>query len=210
MKKAVVFDMDGVLIDSEKYYFQRRMNFFKAIGVIPGSTDLLDYVGKTEANTWRVLVPDDEQRRKQLQKEYYSYRAAHPLDFQKALRKEVPTVLQTLQERAIKIGLASSSPRQEIERMLKECQLTHYFSYVISGEELSESKPHPEIYLLSMKHMACDSYVAVEDSPLGIASAKAAGMYTVALAQEFPIDQNQADLQIEQLQQLLTLPNLQA
>lgn len=60
-----------------------------------------------------------------------------------------------------------------------------YFSYTISGEEVKESKPNPEIYLVSQEVLKCDDYLAIEDSPLGIAAAKAAGIYTVALQQDF-------------------------
>lgn len=210
MKKGIIFDMDGVLIDSERYYFERRMDYFKEKGYQPGSSAIIDYVGKTEENVWHTLVPEDDALRQQLRAEYQDYQAKHAIDFYPALRKEVPAVLAELKNRQIHIGLASSSPRSGIERMLKECDLAAYFSYVISGGELHESKPHPEIYLLSMQHLACDSYVAVEDSPLGIASAKAAGLYTVALTQEFPVDQQQADLRIDSLTKLLTLPELQA
>ncbi|MDN6519196.1 MAG: HAD hydrolase-like protein, partial [Enterococcus sp.] len=63
MKKAVIFDMDGVLIDSEPFYFERRMDFFKAKGIQPGSDRFEDYVGNSENQTWQMLVPDNEIQR---------------------------------------------------------------------------------------------------------------------------------------------------
>lgn len=205
MTKAVIFDMDGVLIDSETFYFERRMDFFKAKGIRPGSFQLKDYVGKSEEQTWRMLVPDNAAERKILQHEYAEFRDKNRIDFTKALRDSVPMVLNSLQNQGVSMALASSSPRSEIELMLADCQLKNYFSFVISGEELQESKPHPEIYLLSQEALGCDTNLAVEDSTLGIASAKAAGLYTAALKQSFPMNQEAADVVIDQLEELLRL-----
>lgn len=205
MKTAVIFDMDGVLIDSETFYFQRRMDFFKEKNLTPGSSDLLDYVGKTEQGIWEYLVPGDERLRADLRKEYVEYRKSHPIDFIKALRPAVKPLLEELKKQDVPLALASSSPRHEIERMLEDCQLADYFSYVISGEELHESKPNPEIYLLAMQHVPSDRYIAVEDSVLGIQAAKAAEIYTIALKQAFPIDQSAADLIISDLSEVASV-----
>lgn len=208
MGKAVIFDMDGVLIDSEPFYFQRRMNFFKEKGIQPGSDKFEDYVGNSEKQTWDLLVSESEARREMLHQEYLEYKKHKGIDFKKALRNSVPDVLAKLTERGISIGLASSSPRKEINQMLSDCQLESYFSFTISGEEVKESKPNPEIYLISRKMLNCHDYLAVEDSTLGIASAKAAGIYTVALKQAFPMDQREANVVIDELEELLILPQL--
>ncbi|BBM18296.1 hypothetical protein G15_1961 [Enterococcus avium] len=120
----------------------------------------------------------------------------------------MPQVLSTLDEADIMMGLASSSPRKEIDQMLSDCRLAKHFSFTISGEEVRESKPNPEIYLISRAALTCEDYLAVEDSTLGIAAAKAAGIYTVALKQEFFMDQKAADVIITDLNELLTLPRL--
>ncbi|MFC0361213.1 HAD family hydrolase [Enterococcus canintestini] len=202
MTLGVIFDMDGVLIDSESFYFERRMNFFKEKKLTPGSKDKLDFVGLTEDGIWQVLVPDVENRAI-LKKEYQKYRKAHPLDFVKALRCDVKEVLAYLKYNQIKIALASSSPENEIKAMLNQNNLESFFDFIISGESLTKSKPHPEIYLLSKEALQCDKYIAVEDSPVGIASAKAAQLYTIALKQDFPINQNEADLIIDNLSDVI-------
>jgi HAD superfamily hydrolase (TIGR01509 family) len=198
MTLGVIFDMDGVLIDSESFYFERRMQFFKEKNIVPGSTNKLDFVGLTENGIWEVLVAEKENRA-ELKKEYHDYRKKHPIDFKKALRKGVKEVLDYLKKEKIKIALASSSPQSEINEMLTQNNLTSYFDFVISGEELTKSKPHPEIYQIAMDALDCENCMAVEDSPVGIASAKAAGLYTIALKQELPLDQTQADIVIEEL-----------
>lgn len=206
MTIGVIFDMDGVLVESEEFYFQRRMDFFKEKGLTPGSQSLLDFVGKTDQGIWEMLVPQDAVLRQRLKQEYLEYRETHPIDYPKALRSGTKEVLQQLVDQQIPIGLASSSARFEIQRMLAANQLAWAFSYVISGEDLAESKPHPEIYQKAMTALACERYVAVEDSPLGIQSATAAGAYTVALAQSFPLDQSGADIIISDIRELCQLP----
>lgn len=208
MDKAVIFDMDGVLIDSEPYYFERRMDFFKAKGIQPGSDKFEDYVGNSEKQTWKLLVSENETKREKLHQEYLEYKKHHGIDFKNALRSSVPQVLTKLSEKGLSIGLASSSPRKEINQMLSDCQLEKYFSFTISGEEVKESKPNPEIYTISRKMLNCPDCLAVEDSTLGIASAKAAGIYTVALKQAFLMDQREADVVINELEELLSLPQL--
>lgn len=208
MRKAVIFDMDGVLIDSEPFYFKRRMDFFRSKGIQPGSDKFEDYVGNSEKQTWEMLIPEDEITRDRLHREYLHYKQRHGIDFSKAIRESVPSVLEQLRVENIAIGLASSSPRKEIDQMLSDCKLERYFSYTISGEELKESKPNPEIYLISRDALACDDCLAVEDSTLGIAAAKVAGIYTVALKQGFFMDQSKADIIINELTELVTLPQV--
>ena len=81
MNLGMIFDMDGVLIDSENFYFDRRMQFFKEKNILPGSTNKLDFVGLTENGIWEVLVSEKDQRAN-LKKDYprgrqhYELRAA--------------------------------------------------------------------------------------------------------------------------------------
>lgn len=208
MNIGIIFDMDGVLVESEQFYFKRRLAFLDKKKVKPGSAKLTDHVGKTDLGIWQTLVPQDEQLRHDLRQEYLVYRETKPIDYQAALRPGVPQLLKILKQKDFKIGLASSSARKEIDRMLEENQLADYFDYVISGEDLAESKPNPEIYLLSKQALACEEYIAVEDSTLGIKASKAAEIFTVALVQDFPVDQEEADYVIQDLQELLELPQV--
>ncbi|MTD41862.1 HAD-IA family hydrolase [Erwinia sp. CPCC 100877] len=205
MGKAVIFDMDGVLIDSETYYFKRRMQFLKEKGIKSGSTQLADFVGKTEAGIWETMIPANETLRQTLRKEYHVFREQHPIQFEKALRTSTIPTLKTLKRQHYKLGLASSSPRSEIDQFLQVCHLKSFFDYVISGEELEKSKPDPAIYLLAQKQLNCEKCFAVEDSTIGIAAAKAAELYTLALKQDFPVDQKQADIVITDLLEIAAI-----
>lgn len=203
MYTSIIFDMDGVLIDSEKFYFERRMQYFDSINLEPGSKDLSDFVGQTEEATWEKLVTN-KQLRHSLKKDYAQFQQKNRINFQQFLKVEVPQVMQELKDKEKKIAIASSSKKENIEEMVKQCGLSSFIDYLISGEELRESKPHPEIYQISAKKLGGKA-IAVEDSFIGIASAKAAGLYTVALKQDYEVDQSSADCQIDSLVELLSI-----
>ena len=202
MIDSVIFDMDGVLVDTERFYFNRRMAFFKEIKEEPATYNLLDCLGKTERGIWQTLVSEKE-KRERLKQQYLVYRKKHPVYYPKVLRKEAPSVIKKLKEKQLKLAVASSSPLQEINTMLQACGLFQYFDCVMSGDSVRESKPHPEIYQRTQALLGTKYPLAIEDSPVGILAAKRAGLYTLALTQLFTIDQSQADEKIQSLEEIL-------
>lgn len=202
MKIGVIFDMDGVLIDSEEFYFTRRLDYLKSCGVEPSSREITDYVGQTESLIWQKLIAEDTILREELYAGYHEYQKRYPIDYLSALNPGVEDVLRKLKEADYPLALASSSKSEELSRMLKETKLATYFDFVISGHQLPESKPHPEIYLRSFEALACYRAVAVEDSATGIQSAKEAGLYTFAVKQDVEVDQHLADRVIANLVEL--------
>ena len=79
MTTGIIFDMDGVLIDSEEFYFKRRMDFFQKIKIAPGSINMEEYVGKTEKGIWETLVPNDQALRSKLYLLYKKYQKDYPI-----------------------------------------------------------------------------------------------------------------------------------
>lgn len=192
MLKAVIFDMDGVLVDTERFYFQRRMKYFNEHQIEPGSRDEAAYFGLSNENVWRLLVPDEQQRTK-IKTDYEAHLKQLPINYVDHLNEGVIETLDTLERGNIKIALASAGQKNEIERMLYECYLDHYFSQVLSGEELAHNKPHPEIYQVSVEKLGFQKSecLAIEDSPTGILSAKQAGL--TVWAKQAEVNQTQAD-----------------
>lgn len=201
MINGVIFDMDGVLIDSEPAYLERRIHFCKAYHIAPKHAELEDFIGETNTNIWRKLIPDDLNT-PWLKNEYKKYQQEHPINYLKILNPDVKEVFEELKKRDKKIAIASSSPKQEIERMVNSTGLRPYIDYIISGEEFKKSKPNPEIYLVTKKILGGGEYLAIEDSPIGILAAKQAELYTLALRQVTILDQSQADAVINSLQEI--------
>nr|WP_056969301.1 HAD family phosphatase [Lacticaseibacillus thailandensis] len=195
MFTGVIFDMDGVLVNSEQFYFDRRMQFFREKNLHPGSTDIRDYLGMSNEQVWSALVPDDE-RRQQLHKEYLPYQASHPIDYARFMFPGVKPLLRYLKGHHVAVGLASAGIYGDIYRMLDECQITQYFTEVLSGEEVPHNKPEPDIYLrmVELLSIPAANCLVIEDSTNGIAAAKAAGLTTWAIDQsEYGVDQSRAD-----------------
>jgi len=206
MKQAVIFDMDGVLINSERAYLDRRLRFFKEKGIEPGSSDLRDYLGASNQHVWETLVPNDISLRGALEKEYIQYRVEHPLEYNKFLNKGVRGLLCYLQQMDFAIALASAGELIEINRMLKECDLGFYFDVVMSGETIGRNKPDPLIYNLTVSKLeipAADCIV-IEDSVTGIMAAKRAHLETWALKPTgYEIDQSLSDHIIDNFEDLI-------
>ncbi|CYV03246.1 TPA: HAD family phosphatase [Streptococcus suis] len=200
---GVIFDMDGVLVDTEFFYFERRMAFCREQGIEPATDDIMDFVGETNQGIWKKLIPDNEELREQMKILYDDYRKKHPIDYRLFLNSDVKKVFETLKQAGKKIAIASSSPRTEIDSMVEVNQLGAYLDYIISGEELCESKPHPEIYLKAKKALGDGDYLAVEDSEIGIRSATSAGLYTIALKHPLATNQDLAKHSINYLKEVL-------
>ncbi|CUU50899.1 HAD hydrolase-like protein [Clostridium beijerinckii] len=73
MKKAVIFDMDGVLVYTEQYYFNRRMKFFDELGIEPLTRKIKDFIGLSSDMIWEMLIPEEKEKRERLEKEYLKY-----------------------------------------------------------------------------------------------------------------------------------------
>ncbi|MFW2490172.1 HAD family hydrolase [Clostridium chromiireducens] len=206
MKKAVIFDMDGVLAYTENFYFKRRMSFFDELKIEPSTRKLQDFIGSSSNMIWEMLVPDDEKKRENLKEKYFKYSKEYEVNFLEVMNPSSKEVFAKLKDKNIKIAIASSSGKHDILRMTKECELDNYIDFVISGEECKKSKPDPEIYIETLKvlDLSPTDVLVVEDSILGIRAAKSAGITVGALVpKDYHIDQKEADFQINDLIEII-------
>lgn len=195
MIQGVIFDMDGVLADTEHFYQTRRDEFLDRMD-FTGPRGL-NFVGSNEKAIWETLVPDDPVFRQQMLQGYRAYRRLHPENYAQLADPEARPLFEELKRRGIKIGIASSSERAGILALIACAGLKGLPDFVISGEECTAHKPSPEIYLRALAGLdlqAGDAF-AVEDSPTGIAAAKSAGLTVYALRPRHgePLDQRAAD-----------------
>lgn len=198
MIKAVLFDKDGVLMDSEAEYERRRQIFFSERGI--DSSGFPDFYGSNNDVIWRTVEPNDAERRARLAVEFVERFKDEPMIYADYVYPAVRPTLEALRARGILTALVSSSPRKFIDRFLDETGLTELFDYTVSGEECENHKPAPDVYLRAMGALGVhpDEVLVVEDSPLGIAAGRAAGAFV--LAPSVPsapgVDQSEADARI--------------
>ena len=148
MIEAVIFDMDGVLADTEYYYENRRKNFLLENGIpIPEG----NFIGSNEKAIWEALVPNDPVRRQEMLMAYREYRKARPTPYDKLTDPQAEPLMNALRSRGLKVAVASSSAAPDIMKMLTEGGLKAMVDFAFSGEDCAAHKPAPDIYLKTLK-----------------------------------------------------------
>lgn len=193
--QAVIFDMDGVLVDSEPLINAAAIAMFREKGLHVQPADFLPFVGAGEDRyiggvAEKYRLPLDLAAAKQRTYEIYlelvpSHLEAFPeaYDFVLACRKA-----------GLKVAVASSADRIKVAANLKKLGLPQEFwDTVVTGEQAKEKKPSPEAFLLTARKLNVEpaECVIVEDAVNGIQAAKAAGMRCIAIASTFPAERLQ-------------------
>lgn len=211
---AVVFDMDGVLFNTEENYQRLVRDFYAELGVCLTNDELWLLPGRSlqayldNFSVWwqRVPRPVEQERTEDPFDRFETWCRGRETPAAKLMNPGVPQTLATLAEADIEVALASSSTQEEIAELIDPVGIRRYFSVVMSGEELAESKPNPEIYLRTLARLGVNARdaVAVEDSDTGIAAARAAGLEVVAKREpRFGFTQEGATWVIDQVPDLL-------
>jgi HAD superfamily hydrolase (TIGR01509 family) len=180
---AVVFDLDGVIIDSEELWDEVREGLARERGGRWSAQAQADMMGMSSIEWSRYLheviglpEPPDEINREVVQRMLGRYSERLPLIDGAA------DAVRRLAEHWT-LGVASSSNRELIDRVLEVSGLAHYFKATVSSEEVERGKPAPDVYLEATRRLGVEPArsVAIEDSSSGIRSAHAAGMHVVAI-----------------------------
>lgn len=182
--EAFIFDMDGVIIDSEPLHSRVKMETFAHFGLPFDEGDLAQYMGRTSVDIFSDVLKKEHRTDVSVQ-EIVNYKHAHYLELAVGGALEaIPGSLELiarLREAGVPLALATSSWRRVVDAVLVQFGLTDTFQSVISGSELPKSKPDPAIYRLSAEALdvsPCDC-VVLEDTAAGVAAAKGAGMYCI-------------------------------
>lgn len=181
--RGVLFDMDGVVIDTEKLYARFWMEACRFYGFPMTWDQALQMRAAnsklSEAKLHAFFGPgvDYKQcraKRIELMDAYIDQHGVEP-------KPGIFTLLDYLREKGIPAAITSSSPPERIERHLGSLGLFHRFDKICSGYEVPNGKPAPDIYLLGASLLGCapGECIAIEDSPVGILSAYRAGCMTV-------------------------------
>lgn len=214
MVKAVIFDMDGVIIDSEPVYQKWLAMFLKSQNVpvpaselreVPGMATQ-DFVKKLEV--WWKNAGKPCKSGKEINQMFDRYSDSFPLSYSDILNPYVKEVLEWLRQWDYKVAVASSSPMKNITEVLSETGLGSYFDVRVSGEDFADSKPNPEIYYFTVKKLGLhtEECIAVEDSSYGIQAAVNAHLRVIAKKDErFGFDQSLADYRVNTLMQVIDI-----
>jgi HAD superfamily hydrolase (TIGR01509 family) len=183
--RAFIFDMDGVLIDSENLYKGIEKELFDAVGVEMDHEEHISYQGSSNPVMWgRIIekhglsVPLDD---------LVHMTEVKVIDYFSSLPVIQPMpgvvgLLARLKEKNLKLALASSSSIDVIRIILAKTGLEHFFHVVVDCTEAGAGKPDPAIFLLAQKKLGIpkEQCVIIEDSTNGIMAAIAAGIYCIA------------------------------
>ena len=133
------------------------------------------------------------------------------MDFTEVFRKEAPDVLRKLQEKGLRLALASSNGLAIVEKILRDNGIREFFEVVVSGESFRKSKPDPEIYIHTAAVLGIDTKdcLVAEDSTAGITAAHLAGMQVAAVIDDrFGFDRSLADFEVEKITDIPDIPIL--
>lgn len=181
MIKAVIFDMDGVIVDSQPGYLEVDMKLLKDLGVDMTKEDYDSYIGTTTAYVWGAIR--EKFRLKQTTEELVNMERTAYLNYlqQDGNVKPMDGVKETielLRSKGMKLAVASSSPIKVIEFTVKALKLGSYFDEIVTGDYVKRSKPEPDTFLYAAEKLGVPSNecIVIEDSNNGVIAAKRAGM----------------------------------
>jgi sugar-phosphatase len=184
--EAVVFDMDGVLVDSEPIWRAVERDVFGGlVGVEVTDEDLFETMGVRVGDVvarWHRRFPWDEPSREDVARSIVD-RVAEAIEREGAFHREAIRAIDYVDGLGLRLALASSSPMRLIRAVLSIGGLDDRFEVVLSAEDEERGKPDPAVYLSAARELGVppDRCLAVEDSINGVRSAKDAGMVCVAV-----------------------------
>lgn len=191
--EAVIFDFDGVIINSEPIHYQACIKVLKNISITLSYTDYCrKYLGLSDKEMFPKILTDygydffQEEAEQLLQDKIDAYIEILDNSTHLPLIDGINEYIMHLVQEKKKLAICTGSTRKEVLAVLSKMRkemLTQYFQIIITAEDVNEGKPSPEGYLLTAKSLGVAPHdcSVIEDSPLGIKAAKAAGMTVIAL-----------------------------
>ena len=195
--KAIIFDMDGVLLDSQPLYHRQDIKLLGRFGKELDVQDVVPYSGLATRERMGLYkkdfgIAESVERLAGLSadsmREVFSSGEIKPID-------GIPELLSFAKGKGLRLGLASSTSRELILVILGRLGLAGFFEAIVSGEDVKSGKPAPDVYLRAAEAVGFlpASCAAVEDSLVGMQAARAAGLTCIAYRNSYTLDYSSAD-----------------
>ena len=181
--KAILFDLDGTLVDSSEAIIKAVEKALELKGLTCNRAEVARMIGLPLENIFGVLAPNlSEQEIWQLVHEYRKYYMAHHLE-NTTIHPSAQMVLRKLKAKGFKLGIITTKYREPVMDVLSHFGIAELFDVVVTGYEVIKHKPAPDIVLEAAKRLRVDpkQCVVVGDSPLDVQAGKQAGAFTIAV-----------------------------
>lgn len=208
MNRYIIFDMDGVVIDSEGWYLNLLRNFLSNNNFNIPDKVLMETIGLDMIHMFKriesYISGNDIEK---LIEKYLDYiKSSGEPDYLEIAFPNVKDCFYKLHDLNIDIVIASSSPRNVIKKVLEKLDLNRFVEFYIGREDVKNTKPDPEIYNAILKIKKGKPLFVVEDSEFGIKSAKMAGLKVVAFNSKiYNLNQKESDYIVTDHNQIICL-----
>lgn len=180
MRKALLFDFDGTLADSEYHAWRMKKEYMMNHGISIQDDQLMATVGMNFTQTMNHLFPDLSQA----QKDMFLFewkQAKQEISMKHLLFPEVLPLLRELKKENRKVAVVSNRDSKSLYYVLHECELIPYIDCIISRDMVEHAKPHPQMFQLAMKELQTqpEECIVIEDSQIGIDAGRNSGAYVL-------------------------------
>ncbi len=184
MIQTVIFDMDGVIIDTEPVHHYAYHEHFKLLEIDISPELYASFTGNSTKNIFEKLKEQfrlSEEVPQLVLKKRSLFNEAFDKKEDLYLLEGVEDLIKDLYQNNLQLVVASSASKETINRVFNRFGLHQYFSHIVSGEDFPKSKPHPAIFLKAaeLAQTPVENCIVIEDSTNGIIAAKAAGIYCI-------------------------------
>ncbi len=209
MLKAILFDMDGVIVDTEPLHRKAYFKMFEDVDIDVTEALFTSFTGQATYQICECLcdtfdLSESPQELVRLKRRHFKYLFENDQSLQ--LIDGVLDLIKDYHKNGLKLVLASSASMPNINRIFERFNLNHYFLAKLSGADLKASKPHPEIFIKAAKVSGFDSTecIVIEDSTNGMKAANEAGIFCIGYQSKNSVNQDYslADLKIDSFKEI--------